>query len=89
MRIKKIGKTSIIQITQMNRNIEASERINNSGLHYPMRSDISTSDSLFQASDYVIVIHRPEILGITAYGVRNLPTKEYIYMHFLKKRNFL
>lgn len=86
MRFKKIGKTSIIQISQMNRNIEAPERINNSGMHYPMRSDISTSDSIFQASDYVIVVHRPEILGIVEYGSYSLPTKDHIYMHFLKNR---
>ncbi len=86
MRFKKIGKTSIIQISQMNRNIEAPERINNSGMHYPMRSDISTSDSIFQASDYVIVVHRPEILGIIEYGPYSLPTKDHIYMHFLKNR---
>lgn len=86
MRMKKIGKTSIIQISQMNRNIEAPERINNVGLHYPMRSDLSTSDSIFQASDYVIIIHRPEILGISQYGIYGLPTKDFVYMHFLKNR---
>ena len=90
MKFKKIGKTSIIQITQMNRNIEAPERIKNAAMHYPMRSDISTSDSLFQASDYVIVIHRPEILGIEQYGPQGLITNRHIYLHFLRKiGNFL
>lgn len=86
MRMKKLGRTSIIQITQMNRNIEAPERINNAAMHYPMRSDISTSDSLFQASDYLFVVHRPEVLGIQQYGVHELPTKDYIYFHVLKNR---
>ena len=61
---KKYPMTSIVQLAQMNRNIESPERINNPLSHYPMRSDISSADALFQASDYVIVIHRPEILGI-------------------------
>lgn len=86
MQAKKVGKTSIIQLSQMNRNIEESDRIKNPSLHYPMRSDLSTSDSIFQASDYVIVIHRPEILGITEYGVKHLPVKDMVYMHFLKNR---
>jgi replicative DNA helicase len=83
---KKIGKTSIIQISQMNRNLESPERLNNSALHYPQRSDLSSSDAVFQGSDYVIVIHRPELLGILSYGTYNLPVKDYVYMHFLKNR---
>jgi replicative DNA helicase len=86
METKKIGKTSIIQISQMNREIERPERINNSSLHYPQRSDISSSDAVFQASDYVFVIHRPEVLGILSYGIQNLPVKDYVYLHCLKNR---
>lgn len=84
---KKLPLTSVIQIAQMNRNIESSERINNPLAHYPMRSDISSSDALFQASDYVTVIHRPEILGIQEYGPNHLPTSNKIYMHILKNRD--
>jgi replicative DNA helicase len=83
---KKIGKTSIIQISQMNRNIETPERINNPSLHYPQRSDLSSSDAVFQGSDYVIILHRPEILGLMSYGYNNLPVKDCVYMHFLKNR---
>ena len=63
IRVKKLYKTSIIQISQMNRNIETPERINNPVTHYPMRSDLSASDAIFQASDYVMALSRPEILG--------------------------
>lgn len=83
---KKVGRTSIIQISQMNRNIETPERMNNPSLHYPQRSDLSSSDAVFQASDYVIVLHRPEILGLISYGYNNLPVKDCVYMHFLKNR---
>lgn len=86
MEIKKYGKNTIIQLSQMNREIEDKERINNPSLHFPSRRDIFGSDSLFQASDYVIVIHRPELLGIKSYGINNWPVKDKIYMHILKNR---
>lgn len=87
IQVKKLPFTSIIQIAQMNRNIEAPERINNPSSHYPMRSDISSSDAIFQASDYVLVLHRPEILNIQEYGSNRLPTQNKVYIHMLKNRD--
>lgn len=84
---KKLPLTSVIQLAQMNRNIEQPERINNPLSHYPMRSDLSSSDSIFQASDYVIVIHRPEILNIQEYGPNHLPVNNKVYIHMLKNRD--
>lgn len=84
---KKLPLTSVIQITQMNRNIEDPQRINNMLAHYPMRSDLSSSDSIFQASDYVLVIHRPETLNIQEYGPNRLPTHNKVYIHILKNRD--
>ena len=86
MQIKKKPNISIIQISQMNRNIEQPERIINPTNHYPMRSDLSTSDFIFQSSDYVIVLHRPELLGITAYGPQRQLVADMVYLHFLKNR---
>jgi len=89
---KKVGKTTIIQISQMNRDIESSERIANRNMHYPMRKDIFGSDSIFQTSDYVVVLHRPELIGINDYGPgtkdypSGLPVRDMVYMHFLKNR---
>ena len=87
IQVKKLPMTSIVQLTQMNRNIEAPERINNPMSHYPMRSDLSSSDAIFQASDYVLVIHRPEILNINEYGPNHLPTQNKVYIHVLKNRD--
>lgn len=87
IQVKKYPLTSIIQLTQMNRNIENSERINNPLAQYPMRSDLSSADAVFQGSDYVVVIHRPEILGIEQYGPNHLPTTNKVYMHILKNRD--
>lgn len=87
IQIKKLPMTSVIQLAQMNRNIESPERINNPLSHYPMRSDLSSSDAIFQASDYVLVIHRPEILNIQEYGPNYLPTNNKVYIHMLKNRD--
>lgn len=86
IRRKKVGKTSIIQLSQMNRNIEMPERIMNPSGHYPMRSDIASSDAVFRSSDVVLILSRPEILGITAYGPQRLPVINKVYIHFLKVR---
>ena len=86
MQAKKVGQTTIVQLSQMNREIEGNERILNATMHYPMRRDVFGGDSVFQASDYVIVLHRPEILGLKEYGPSKLPVENMIYMHFLKVR---
>lgn len=86
MEIKKYGMNTIIQISQMNRDIEDKDRIANQTLHFPMRRDIFGGDSIFQASDYLLVLHRPELLGIKVYGPKAWPTENYVYMHFLKNR---
>ena len=87
IRLKKRDKNTIIQLTQLNRNIEQLDRIKNPSMHFPQRSDISGSDSVYAASDYVIILHRPEILGIQTYGVSNWPAKDFIYMHISKNRD--
>ena len=56
-------------------------------MHYPMRSDLAASDAIFQASDYVIALSRPELLNILSYGVNRLPVKDKVYLHFLKVRD--
>ena len=87
IKVKKLPNTTIIQLSQMNRNIENPERINNPSMHYPMRSDISSADTMFHASDYVICIHRPELLNIQQYGPNRLLVKNKIYLHILKNRD--
>lgn len=87
IRLKKRDKNTIIQLTQLNRNIEQLDRIKNPSMHFPQRSDISGSDSVYAASDYVIILHRPEILGIQTYGVYNWPAKDFVYMHISKNRD--
>lgn len=87
IKVKKLPNTTIIQLSQMNRNIENPERINNPSMHYPMRSDISSADTIFHASDYVVCIHRPELLNIQQYGPNRLLVKNKVYLHILKNRD--
>lgn len=88
MRIKKNikFKKSIIMLSQLNRNIESSDRINNHNMNYPMRSDLFGADAIFQASDYVIVAHNPEKLGISKYGPDLIDCEGKLYFHILKNR---
>lgn len=87
MEIKKFNSNTIIQLSQMNRDIESAERIQNMSMHFPMRKDIFGGDSIFQASDYVLVIHRPELLlKNSRYGPDAWPVTNMIYIHFLKNR---
>jgi replicative DNA helicase len=83
---KKIGMTTIIQLSQLNREIEEISRITNPSLHFPQRRDLAGSDAMFFASDYIIILHTPEKLGIRTYGVNNWPVDNMIYMHWLKCR---
>ena len=88
----------ILLVSQLNREIESPERRTNPKLHYPSRADIFAASSLFFASDYLFVIHRPaSVDGITqkeGYGPHKLPVynpdnndQAMIYLHFLKERH--
>ena len=84
--LKKVIRVAFILISQMNRNIENSERVQNPDLHYPKKQDIFGADACYMYSDIVIVTHRPEMLGIRAYGPKRWPTDNAIFWHYLKVR---
>src|SRR5690606_12039496 len=88
----------ILMVSQLNREIETAERQTNNKLHYPNRSDIFAASSLFFASDYVFVIHKPASMdGISkaeGYGPSGLPIfnpqnkdQAMVYLHVLKERH--
>jgi len=86
MEVKKYGSNTIVQLSQLNREIESTDRISKPNMHFPIRRDIFGSESIFQASDYLCVLHRPELLGIKEYGPSDWAVTDRIYMHFLKNR---
>jgi replicative DNA helicase len=92
-------KVLILLVSQLNREIESPDRLMNPKLHFPGRNDIFGSSSLFFASDYVFIIHKPaSIPTIVANGVGygphgyplfngEGPTKQaHIYLHIIKER---
>jgi replicative DNA helicase len=86
MEVKKFARNTIIQLSQMNREIESTDRLSNPSMHFPTRRDIFGGESVFQASDYVIVLHRPELLLLKTYGPAGWLVANRVYMHFLKNR---
>ena len=87
MDLKKKYKITFIVLSQLNREIEKAERVQNPQGHYPLRSDLFGSDAIFQGSDYVAVVHRPELLGIQVYGQDKLPVQDMVYIHLIKARD--
>jgi len=86
MRIKKEFGAMVIMLGQLNDKIEQPDRIKNPMLHYPKKTDIHSSKSVYMASDTIILINRPELLQIERYGLKEYITKDLIAWHFLKSR---
>lgn len=90
MELKNEGWSIHILLMQLNREIEsATRRIPCSPLNYPDKSCLSTSDSVFQASDYVLILHRPYILKFIGdtFGPDKLSTNaEDLYGFLIKNR---
>lgn len=79
-------------LSQLNRNIEADDRVVNPFGHLPKRSDIHGSSAIFTAADYVFVIHSPSTISGMAdfYTWKKIPTMEQgrrvVWIHQLKNR---
>ena len=93
--ITKIAKLSIvlkkkgymvILIGQLNNEIERPERIKNPDLQFPVKSDIYAQGQLYNACDNVLIIHQPELLGITRYGKNQLDTSDLVHLQVIKQR---
>lgn len=92
----------IIMLSQLNRDIKDKSRVTNPALHYPTDNDIFASSSVYHASDYVLVTHKPaRVSGIEnhygpgagtqypyGYPVYNPenPDEAMIYWHIIKNR---
>ena len=85
--LKKKLKLTFVVLSQLNRSIEAVDRIENADLQYPQKADVFGADALYQFSDMFMITHRPEMLNIRQYGPNKLPTEGYVYWHFLKTRD--
>jgi replicative DNA helicase len=78
---------SCVILTQLNRNIEESDRLAEPGSqNFPRKKDIFGGDALYQMSDVVLVTMNPFQQGMDIYGPNKWPTKGMLYWHFLKVR---
>lgn len=64
-RLKKNYLVTFIMISQLNRDIN--KRISNPMEHAPRRDDLYQTDTMYHLADYIVIIHRPELLGIDNY----------------------
>ena len=87
MEVKKFGQITIIQISQLNRDIESAERIANNTMHFPLPRDVFGADAIMQSSDYLFVLHRPQTLNILSYGAKHWPVEGLVYGHLIKNRD--
>lgn len=85
-RLKKLYKISFVLLTQLNREIETSDRMNDPSRHFPLRRDIFGGDMVYQFSDVVMISMNPEQMGLQSYGPHGWPVRGYVYWHFLKVR---
>jgi len=49
----------ILGLSQLNRDIERMERVENPLYHFPNRNDMFAASSVYHTSDYVLISHRP------------------------------
>jgi hypothetical protein len=84
---KSIGRNlSCVILTQLNRNIEESDRMAEPGSqNFPKKKDIFGGDALFQMSDVVLVTMNPFQNQMEVYGPKKWPTQGFLYWHFLNK----
>lgn len=95
------GRVIFFILSQLNRNIETTERITNPALHYPNKNDLFGASSVYYSSDYVIIIHRPALIeglgswygpsrkgwssGLPVYSPDDATTS-MVYLHVIKER---
>jgi replicative DNA helicase len=85
--LKKKYNATVIVLGQLNGEIERIERITNKMLHFPKKTDLHGSKQLYHIVDNQLVIHRPEMLQISEYGLNNQSTKDLVAMHIIKSRH--
>lgn len=86
LQIRKELRTLNIIVAQLNDNIEDPIRLKNPSMHYPSKRDIFGGKAIFRDSDAVFVVHTPEKLGLTEYGVKKYGTSEAMFLHLIKMR---
>lgn len=87
IKIRKKFDSMVNLLGQLNNNIEDVRRLTTPALHYPQKSDIYAQGQLFNACDNVFVIHQPQLLKLSMYGINNYPTLNLVHLLKLKSRH--
>jgi len=85
---KKIPDSMYIVLSQMNRTIEDhTRRVNGNVGNYPVSADLFGADALMQNADVVMLMNRPDKMGITEYGPEKIKVEDgMIVFHLIKNR---
>jgi replicative DNA helicase len=85
---KKIPESIYIVLSQMNRTIEDHMRRQSGTIgNYPTSSDLFGADALMQNADAVILINRPDLMGISEYGPEKIKVEDgMVVFHLIKNR---
>jgi replicative DNA helicase len=85
---KKIPDSMFIVLSQMNRTIEDHTRRQSGTVgNYPTSSDLFGADALMQNADAVILINRPDLMGISEYGPEKIKVEDgMVVFHLIKNR---
>jgi hypothetical protein len=86
IRVRQETEALVILLGQFNNDIESTERKTNYGLHYPGRKDIYLGGQPYQGADNVVLLHRPDRIGIQTYGPHRLHTKNMLHLAGVKTR---
>jgi len=85
IRLRKQG-AMVILLSQLNGNIEDTKRRDSPMFHHPVKTDLHCGNQIYWACDNVLIIHRPELLGIPFYGREKVPTQKLIHCAWIKAR---
>lgn len=73
-------------LNQLNQNLETPLRRENPLLHRPLKLDIHGSNQFYWGCDNVLIWHKPELINLSRYTEKQIPTKNLIHGVFLKSR---
>lgn len=86
IRVKKEFGAAVILLSQLKTTLQTFDRKKPEN-QYPIADDIFGSKTIPQAADFIIILHRPELLNLTEYGPEKYPTDGLLAFHITKNRD--
>jgi replicative DNA helicase len=86
IRLKKEHGAAVILLSQLKTTLQNTERKRREH-HYPVADDIFGSKTIPQAADFILILHRPELLNLDYYGPENFSTRGLLAFHIVKNRD--